>query len=69
MPIDKQEPRKSDVDPGSLKQSVQLQNLICCSECSDTNSLRRVRDSEGRKIKPAQYICEDCYQRDLRIRS
>ena len=69
MPIDKQEQRKSDIDPGSLKQSMTLKNMLCCSECNDINQLRRVRDDDGRKIKPAQYICEDCYRRANRIRS
>jgi len=45
-----------------------MQRVICCSECGETQfTLRRVRgeDEDGKvvKIKPAKYICTECYKR------
>lgn len=70
MPIEKFREIKSSVDPSSLTLNINLQNQICCSECGETRfTLRRVKDSEGRKIKPAKYVCSECYKNDKSLRS
>jgi hypothetical protein len=55
----------SSVDPKSVTLNSKMQQVICCSECGETNfTLRRVRDAEGRKMKPAKYICVECARRN-----
>uniref|UniRef100_A0A6M3LBJ3 Uncharacterized protein n=1 Tax=viral metagenome TaxID=1070528 RepID=A0A6M3LBJ3_9ZZZZ len=65
MPIEKLgELRKSDVYPSSITLNLKMQRQICCSECGETQfSLRRVRDENDRKVRPAKYICGECYAR------
>lgn len=65
MPIEKlgAEVRKTDVDPSSLTMNLRMQKQICCSECGETQfGLRRVKDAKGKKVRPAKYICEECYK-------
>jgi len=65
MPIDKLEiPRLTDVNPSSLTLDMFMRRVICCSECGETQfTLRRVRGEDGKKIKPSQFICVECYKR------
>jgi len=65
MPIDKLgKPKLTDVDPSSITFNLNMQRQICCSECGETQfTLYRVRDTEGRKVKPAKYICPECLNR------
>jgi len=63
MPIDKLEnPKLTNVDSNSI---AHMQRQICCFRCGETlTTLRRVRDETGKKIKPAKYICMECYKSD-----
>jgi len=65
MPVDKLEKlRKTDIDLSSITLNVFMHRVICCSECGETQfTLRRVRDKEGKKIKPSKFICVECYKR------
>jgi len=65
MPIDKLEkPRITDVDPSSITLNMFMQRTVCCSECSETQfTLRRVKDKYGKKVKPAKFICTECYKK------
>ncbi len=68
MPIEKFEVHQSDVDSRSLTLNMRMQHQICCSVCGESGfTLRRVRDSEGKKIKPARYICVECQKNDKSI--
>ena len=64
MPVDKLEkPRDTDVDPDSVTLNMFMQRVICCGECGETQfTLRRVK-KEGRKTKPAKFICVECYKK------
>ena len=65
MPVDKLEkPRKTDVDPSSITLNMFMQRAICCSECGETQfTLRRVKSEGGEKIRPAMFICVECYKK------
>ena len=65
MPVIKLgELRESDTDPSSITLNIRMQKVLCCSACGETQfGLRRVRDESNRKIKPAKYICGECYAR------
>ena len=65
MPIDKLEkPRITDVDPSSITLNMFMQRIICCSECGETQfTLRRVRSEDGKKTRPARFICVECYKK------
>lgn len=65
MPIDRLEkPRKTDVDPSSVKVDLYGKRMLCCHNCGETTfTLRRIRDAEGNKIKPPKFICVECYKR------
>jgi formylmethanofuran dehydrogenase subunit E len=70
MPIEKlgAEVRDSDIDPSSITMNRKMQRQLCCSRCGETQfGLRRVRDKNGKKIRPAKYICMECYK-DGRLR-
>ena len=69
MPIDKLEkPRSTDVNLSSITLNIAMQRTICCSECGESQfTLRRVRDEEGKKVKPSKYICTECYRSEQAI--
>jgi len=64
MPIEKlDQVRKSDVDPASITLNINLQRTLCCAECGKSGvTLRRIRNG-GKKIKPARYLCQDCWRK------
>jgi formylmethanofuran dehydrogenase subunit E len=66
MPIEKLEVvRKTDTDPSSTTLNILMQKQLCCSECGETQfTLRRVRDENNRKVRPARYVCMECYKRN-----
>lgn len=38
-----------------------IPKIIACSKCRETkNTLYRVKGENGKKVKPAQYICAKC---------
>jgi len=65
MPIDKLEkPRVTDITPSSITMNMFMQRVVCCSECGETQfTLRRVKDERGKKIRPAKFICVECYKK------
>ncbi len=65
MPIEKLgELRPSDTNPNSIITDMNMQRHVCCSKCGETQfNLRRVRDEKNRRIRPAEYICGECYAR------
>jgi len=63
MPIDKieEQVKPTDVDPTSKMLDIHFNKRICCSICgSSIHQLKRVRDADGNKIRPAKYICVEC---------
>ena len=62
MPIDKLEkPRLTDVDPTSITLDLNLNRKLSCYKCGHSDrTLKRVRDDEGNKVRPAKYICTRC---------
>ncbi len=68
MPIEKMEEiRNTDVDPSSVTLNTQMQKVLCCAECGEVQfTLRRAKDANGNKIKPARFVCQECYKRGLR---
>jgi len=68
MPIEKFQEHMSDVDPRSITLNINLQHQLCCSLCGESGfTLRRVKDSKGKKVKPARYICGECYKDDKSV--
>lgn len=65
MPVDKlDKPRNTDVDPSSITLNIHMQKVICCGECGETRfTLRRVRGEDDKKIRPARFICVECYKK------
>lgn len=65
MPVDKLEkPRVTDVDPSSRTLNIVMQRVICCSECGKTQlTLCRVKDKNGKKVKPPKFVCVECYKK------
>jgi len=65
MPIDKLEkPRITDIDSSSITLNMFMQRTICCSECGETQfTLCRVKGEDGKKVKPAKFICVECYKK------
>lgn len=59
MPIDKFE--DGIVQVGMLR-------YVSCSSCGEMQlQLIRVRDEQGKKTKPAKYVCEVCNAKDSKI--
>lgn len=69
MTIEKFQTQVGDIDSRSITLNTNMQHQICCSECGETSfTLRRVKDSEGKKVKPARYVCVECYKNEKSIR-
>ena len=65
MPIEKLGNKvwKTDTDPSSITLNIRMQKTLCCSECGETSfTLLRVKGADGKKFKPARYICKECYK-------
>lgn len=66
MPVDKLEERRpTDTDPSSITYNSKMQRVICCSECSEGSfTMRRVKDADGNRVRPAKYICQPCWKKE-----
>lgn len=64
MPVDKLEkPRLTDVDLSSITMNAAMQRVLCCCECGETQfTLRRVKDENGKKVRPSKFICVYCWR-------
>lgn len=65
MPVDKLEKlRSTDIDSSSITTNSSMQHVICCSECGETQfTLRGVKDKNGKRTKPAKFICINCFKK------
>lgn len=47
------------------KLSRSMSRVVSCSECGESQfTLYRVRGEDGKKVKPAKYICVECLKNE-----
>jgi hypothetical protein len=63
MPIDKI--TETDVDSSSITTNRFNQRVLCCYKCGEFQfTLRGVKDTDGKRVKPLKFICQECFKKD-----